>query len=47
MCGKRDESITHLKAECKNLAQKECKQRHANVNCTLGTMPEVWLSWRG
>ena len=28
MCGERDESITHLIAECKKLAQKEYKQRH-------------------
>ena len=31
MCGKRDESITHLIAECKKLAQKEYKQRHDNI----------------
>ena len=31
MCGERDESITHLVAECKKLAQKECKQRHDNI----------------
>ena len=28
MCGERDESITHLIAECKNLAQKDYKQIH-------------------
>ena len=28
MYGERDESITHLIAECKKLAQKEYKQRH-------------------
>ena len=28
MCGERDESIAHLMAECKNLAQKDYKQRH-------------------
>ena len=26
-----DESITHLIAECKKLAQKEYKQRHDNI----------------
>ena len=31
MCGERDESITHLNADCKKLAQKECKQRHDNI----------------
>ena len=31
MCGKRDESIDHLIAECKKLAQKEHKQRHDNI----------------
>ena len=28
MCGERDESITHLIAECKNLARKDYKQIH-------------------
>ena len=31
ICGERDESITHLSAECKKLAQKEYKQRHDNT----------------
>ena len=31
MCGERDESVTHLIAECKKLAQKEDKKRHDNV----------------
>ena len=31
MCGEKDESITHLIAECKNLAQKEFKQSHDNI----------------
>ena len=31
MCGERDESITHLIAQCKKLAQKEYKQRHDNI----------------
>ena len=31
MCGERDESITHLIAQCKELAQKEYKQRHDNI----------------
>ena len=31
MYGERDESITHLIAECKKLAQKEYKQRHNNI----------------
>ena len=31
MCGERDESVTHLIAECKKLAQKEYKQRHDNI----------------
>ena len=31
MWGKRDDSITHLIAECKKLAQKEYKQRHDNI----------------
>ena len=31
MCGERDESVTHLIAECKKLAQKEYKQRHENI----------------
>ena len=31
MCGERDESIIHLIAKCKKLAQKECKQRHDNI----------------
>ena len=31
MYGERDESITHLIAECKKLAQKEYKQRHHNT----------------
>ena len=29
--GERDESVTHLIAECKKLAQKEYKQRHENI----------------
>ena len=55
MCGERDESITHLIAECKKLAQKEYKQRHDNIPSFgnyetmehLETMPEVQLSWQG
>ena len=31
MCGERDESINHLIAKCKKLAQKEYKQRHDNI----------------
>ena len=31
MCGERDESITHLIAECKKLSQKEYKQGHDNI----------------
>ena len=31
MCGEKDESITHLIAQCKELAQKEYKQRHDNI----------------
>ena len=31
MCGERDESITHLIAECKKLAQKEYKKRNDNI----------------
>ena len=31
MWGKRDDSITHLIAECKKLAQKEYKQKHDNI----------------
>ena len=31
MCGQRDESTTHLIADCKKLAQKEYKQRHDNI----------------
>ena len=31
MWGKRDDSITHLIAECKKLALKEYKQRHDNI----------------
>ena len=31
MCKKNEESITHLTAECKKLAQKEYKQRHDNI----------------
>ena len=31
MCGERDELITHLIAECKKLAQEECKQTHDNI----------------
>ena len=31
MCGERDESITHLIAECKKLTLKEYKQRHDNI----------------
>ena len=31
MCGERDESITHLIAECKMLALKEYRQRHDNI----------------
>ena len=31
MGGERDESITHLIAECKKLAQKEYKQSHDNI----------------
>ena len=31
MCEERDESITHLIAESKKLAQKEYKQRHDNI----------------
>ena len=31
VCGEKDESITHLIAECKKLAQKEYKQRHDNI----------------
>ena len=49
MCGERDESITHLIAECKKLAQKEYKQRHDNIASIvhLETMSEVQLSWQG
>ena len=31
MYGKRDESITHLIAQCKKLTQKEYKQRHNSI----------------
>ena len=31
MYGERGESITHLIAECKKLAQKELRQRHDNI----------------
>ena len=31
MCGERDESITHVIAKFKNLAQKAYKQRHGNT----------------
>ena len=31
MCGKRHQSITHLIAECKKLAQKEYKKRNDNI----------------
>ena len=31
MCGERDESIAHLIAECKKLAQKKYKQRHDSI----------------
>ena len=31
VCGKRDESIDHLIAECKKLDQREYKQRHDNI----------------
>ena len=31
MCDERDESITHLIAECKKLARKEYKQIHDNI----------------
>ena len=31
MCEERDDSIAHLIAECKKLAQKEYKQRHDNI----------------
>ena len=31
MCGERDESNTHLIAECKKLAQKEYKDRQDNI----------------
>ena len=31
ICGERGESITHLTTECKKLAQKEYKPRHANI----------------
>ena len=31
MCGERDESITSLITECKNIAQKEYKKRHDNI----------------
>ena len=43
MCGERDESITHLIAECKKLAQKEYKQRHDNIASIVHfeTMSEV------
>ena len=31
ICGERDDSITHLIAKCKKLAQKEYKQRRDNI----------------
>ena len=31
MCGERDESITHLIADCNKLTQKEYKQRHDDI----------------
>ena len=31
MRGEMDESIVHVIAECKKLAQKEYKQRHDNI----------------
>ena len=31
ICGEIDESIAHLIAECKKLAQKEYKQRYDNI----------------
>ena len=32
ICGDRDESITHLIAKCKKLAQREYKQGHDNIS---------------
>ena len=31
LCGEKGEHVTHLISECKKLAQKEYKRRHANV----------------
>ena len=31
LCGEKGESVNHIVCECKKLAQREYKQRHANV----------------
>ena len=31
MCGKRGESVHHIRSECETLAQKEYKRRHDNA----------------
>ena len=31
MCGKKGESVQHIKSRCEKLAQKEYKRRHGNV----------------
>ena len=47
MCGEREESTTHLIAQCKMLAQKENTQRCDNTdgNCTFKVMPEILAGW--
>ena len=35
MCGERDDSISHILAECKKLAQIECKQSHDSIAIIL------------
>ena len=35
MCDERGESVTHVIIECSKLAQKEYKERHANMSLEL------------
>ena len=50
MCGEREETVGHIVAECKMLAQKYYKNwRHDNggASGTLATMQELWTRKRG
>ena len=43
LCGKRDETISHIISECSKLAQKECKTRHYFVGKVFhGELGKHW-----